>query len=217
MGWYFTITEEMRALGLNGNDLLVYALINSYSQKGNGVYYGGISFLCEVCGVSRATAMRTLQSLIERGLLTKNETYHNGVKYVSYQACLKMRQEVSNCDMGGINMRPNIESKYINDNTLSNRKTATRFQKPSVDEVRQYCFERGNGIDPETFIDFYEARGWMIGKNPMKDWKAAVRTWEKRTQAERTRPSAPQRESVFAHNMREMQKMREQYGSVDNQ
>lgn len=217
MGWYFTITEEMRALGLNGNDLLVYALINSYSQKGNGVYYGGIDFLCEVCGISRRTAFSVLSELVERGLIIKNEIHHNGVKYVTFGVSAKSAGVVQNLHKGGEISAPNIESKYINDNTLSNRKTATRFQKPSVDEVRQYCFERGNGIDPETFIDFYEARGWMIGKNPMKDWKAAVRTWEKRTQAERTRPSAPQRESVFAHNMREMQKMREQYGSVDNQ
>jgi hypothetical protein len=50
---------------------------------------------------------------------------------------------------------------------------------PSVDEVAAYCAERGNGIDAESFIDHYTARGWMIGKNKMQDWKAAVRTWER--------------------------------------
>ena len=54
-----------------------------------------------------------------------------------------------------------------------------RFMPPSVEEVRAYCQERNNGIDPETFVDFYEAKGWFIGKNKMKDWKAAVRTWER--------------------------------------
>ena len=53
------------------------------------------------------------------------------------------------------------------------------FKPPTVDEVKEYCLERGNNIDPETFIDFYESKGWMVGKNKMKDWKAAVRTWEK--------------------------------------
>lgn len=52
------------------------------------------------------------------------------------------------------------------------------FNPPTVEEVRAYCTERGNGVDPEAFIDFYESKGWMIGKNKMKDWKAAVRTWE---------------------------------------
>lgn len=54
-----------------------------------------------------------------------------------------------------------------------------RFQPPTVDDVSTYCNERGNNIDPQHFVDYYAARGWMIGKNHMKDWKAAVRTWEK--------------------------------------
>lgn len=56
---------------------------------------------------------------------------------------------------------------------------AKRFIPPSVEEVEQYCLERSNNIDAQSFIDFYESKGWMIGKNKMKDWKAAVRTWER--------------------------------------
>jgi len=52
------------------------------------------------------------------------------------------------------------------------------FVKPSIDEIREYCRERGNAVDPCRFIDFYESKGWLIGKNKMKDWRAAVRTWE---------------------------------------
>lgn len=52
------------------------------------------------------------------------------------------------------------------------------FIPPTVEEVSAYCAERGNNVDPQAFIDFYESKGWMIGKNKMKDWKAAVRTWE---------------------------------------
>lgn len=53
------------------------------------------------------------------------------------------------------------------------------FATPTVDEVRAYCIERGNGVDPEKFIDFYEMKDWMVGKNKMKNWKAAVRNWER--------------------------------------
>ena len=53
-----------------------------------------------------------------------------------------------------------------------------RFLPPSAEEVGAYCVERKNNIDPQEFVDYYEAKGWMIGKNKMKDWKAAVRTWE---------------------------------------
>jgi len=55
-----------------------------------------------------------------------------------------------------------------------------RFVKPTVDEVQSYCTERGNWIDPEHFCDYNEARGWKVSNSPMKDWRAAVRTWEKR-------------------------------------
>lgn len=51
---------------------------------------------------------------------------------------------------------------------------------PTIEKVTIYCDERKNNVDPNKFFDFYEAKGWMIGKNKMKDWKAAVRTWEKK-------------------------------------
>jgi hypothetical protein len=54
-----------------------------------------------------------------------------------------------------------------------------RFTIPTVDEVAEYCKERSNNVDAQSFIDFYESKGWIVGKSPMKDWKAAVRTWEK--------------------------------------
>jgi hypothetical protein len=56
-----------------------------------------------------------------------------------------------------------------------------RFKKPTIQEVNEYCIERNNSVNPESFIDFYESNGWKVGKNPMKDWKACVRTWEKNT------------------------------------
>ena len=65
----------------------------------------------------------------------------------------------------------------------------SRFVPPTVEEVAAYCGERNNRIDPQTFVDFYASKGWVVGKSKMKDWKAAVRTWEKRdgnSQPERT-------------------------------
>lgn len=61
-----------------------------------------------------------------------------------------------------------------NGNTVPTKK----FSPPSVDEVRAYCQERQNCVDPQRFVDFYTSNGWKVGKNSMKDWKAAVRTWE---------------------------------------
>ena len=60
------------------------------------------------------------------------------------------------------------------------RRAAPRFQKPTVEEIADYCLERGNHVDAQRFFDFYEAKGWRVGKNDMRDWKACVRTWEQR-------------------------------------
>ena len=72
----------------------------------------------------------------------------------------------------------------VSTETTSNTKRdirAKRFEPPSVSEVLAYCQERGNDVDANKFVDYYTARGWKLGKNSMRDWKAAVRTWEKST------------------------------------
>ena len=67
------------------------------------------------------------------------------------------------------------------DTNVSKEKSAAsnHFIPPALQEVQAYCQERGNKVDAEQFIDFYAAKGWMVGKNKMKDWKACVRTWER--------------------------------------
>lgn len=62
-----------------------------------------------------------------------------------------------------------------------------RFTPPTVEDVAAYCLERKNGIDPEEFVSFYASKGWKVGSSPMRDWKAAVRTWEKK-RAKETSP-----------------------------
>lgn len=69
----------------------------------------------------------------------------------------------------------------------------TRFKPPTLEEVADYCMERKNTVDPMNFIDHYEANGWKVGKNPMKDWKAAVRTWERSRWPETNSTASPQR------------------------
>lgn len=64
--------------------------------------------------------------------------------------------------------------------TKSKVKALSRFTPPAQEEVSAYCRERGNQVDAQRFVDFYAAKGWKVGNQPMKDWKAAVRTWEQR-------------------------------------
>ena len=62
-----------------------------------------------------------------------------------------------------------------------------KFTPPSLDDVRGYCEERGGKVDPERFFDYYTANGWRVGKNPMKDWRATVRNWERQESGPPTR------------------------------
>lgn len=68
----------------------------------------------------------------------------------------------------------------------SKERKAERFDKPTVEEVEAYCKERGNGLDARTFYDFYESKGWKVGAARMRDWRACVRTWERRKKTEST-------------------------------
>ena len=76
-----------------------------------------------------------------------------------------------------ISKQSKVEKSKVNKSKESVR--AVRFTPPTLDEVKEYCRERGNGVDAEKFCAYYGANGWRVGKNPMKDWKAAVRSWEK--------------------------------------
>lgn len=69
------------------------------------------------------------------------------------------------------------KEKVIKENNLKEK--SSRFIAPTIEEIRNYCKVRNNNIDPEAFYNFYESKGWYVGKNKMKNWKCAIITWEK--------------------------------------
>lgn len=83
----------------------------------------------------------------------------------------------------------------------TNKHRRTRTQKkficPSITEVGAYCIERGNEVDPQRFHDHYTSNGWMVGKNKMKDWKAAVRTWEKSSPTQQSRLATAEEDAAW--------------------
>lgn len=88
------------------------------------------------------------------------------------------------------NVNVNVNENDLKENIKRKSTTqAKAFVKPTVEEVKAYCVERKNNVNPDKFIDFYESKGWLIGKNPMKDWKACVRTWEKGSTSPPNKPS----------------------------
>lgn len=224
MGWYITILQEMRDdLGLKGNELLVFAFINGFSQEGQGCYFGSLATLQRVCGIaSRQTAISTLKSLMAKGYIVKSENVRNGVKEVTYSVCPKIGQgvqkmdtDVQELDMGcpEIGHNNKEDNKYINKDSLFTENP--KFKKPTVEEIRSYCQERGNKIDPEQFYNFYESKGWKIGKSLMKDWKASIRTWEiridrekKETMQRKREPGRSyQKESTLSKNLKALDQM----------
>lgn len=89
--------------------------------------------------------------------------------------------------LGKDSLRQDNIGKYIEDvqqaeqsTTKSQKSKNKKFVKPTVEEIRDYCIERKNNVSAQYFYDYYEANGWKVGKNPMKDWKATVRNWERR-------------------------------------
>lgn len=77
-----------------------------------------------------------------------------------------------------IRIQSESESVSVSEsNADGNRK---RFTPPTVEEVAQYCFDRMSKVDPQRFVDYYTSNGWMVGKTKMRDWRAAVRTWEQK-------------------------------------
>ena len=113
---------------------------------------------------------RCLKALKDKGLI---EVKRKGIPAKQYfkineQLVVKLLNNLSATNLTTINK--NKEIRIIN----------KYFNKPTILEVKNYCILRKNNIDPEAFIAFYESKGWMIGKNKMKDWKQAIITWEKR-------------------------------------
>ena len=105
------------------------------------------------------------------------------------QISVSNQSEISSVNVNdnvNVNVNDNVLDKSNNKENNTNKNISvkeksptSRFNPPTLDEIKAYCDERHNLVDPEKFYDFYQAKGWMVGKNKMKDWKAAIRTWEK--------------------------------------
>lgn len=148
--------------------------------------------LQEALNISHPTCVKAMKKLVEydlldivrQGLNKPNKLYIKKLKiFTSHGSKKTLLPDVKkvNANKTELSKTESIDSGSKPSAAPTTKKhKERRFVKPTVEEVRAYCEERQNGIDPEYFVDYYEARGWVVGKTPMKDWKATVRTWEKR-------------------------------------
>ncbi len=186
---YTVILDWMLDLGLTASELLAYATIYGFCMDGESAYTGSRSYLArKMAAGSKRTVDNALQGLQEKGLIAKAEKTINGVKFCEYSivweqvntACKDCAPGANSAPAPGANSAPNNKEIENKDISLSSKRTREVFKAPTVEEVRAYCAERQNNVDAETFVDFYTGKGWKVGSTPMKDWRAAVRTWEKR-------------------------------------
>lgn len=169
-------------LQLKGNELLVFAIIHGFSQDGENRFTGSLQYLADWTSATKQGIMKNLKSLLDKGYIAKEEKYVNGVKFCEYYST--QFTGVLNTVEQGIkqNLTGGIKQSLTNNKDIDNKTDNKRyiFRVPTVEEVADYCRERNNGIDAEQFVDFYSSKGWKVGNNKMQDWKAAVRTWERR-------------------------------------
>lgn len=142
-----------------------------YEQE-NGVLH--IPYVNELVGSETSGAKRVREHR-QRKALQCNTKCNNEVT-----------QEIENREKI-LDIRDIESDKEEEEENKADKPPRTRFKAPTLEEVQNYCFERNNNVDAQRFIDYYTSNGWKVGKNPMKDWKAAVRNWERSNTAE-TKP-----------------------------
>lgn len=144
------------------------------------------------------------QGGIKSGEARRSKTKQN-------KANAKQNEANANEDEHNINININRNINIDNSNELSKRenikeKSTKRFTPPTLDEVKNYVFEKGLTISPEHFYNYYQANGWRVGKNPMKDWKAAARSWAARDDYKPVSPApyAPPKMSAVQQALSEL-------------
>jgi len=171
--YYAVIPAEVRySKNLTPNAKLLYAEITALCNM-NGKCTASTQYFCRLYEVSRVSIQKWLKNLEDNNYIKRVNIYKQGSKEILSRVITLINTPYKEKFTDNTNI--NITNTNLTD---SNKKAL--FKKPTLDEVKNYCILRKNNIDAEAFIDFYESKNFMIGKNKMKDWKAAVRTWERR-------------------------------------
>ncbi len=159
---------------------------NKPVSKGGEHELGNISVICKQCNISIQDE--------ETGELNAAEVIEEWEKIAG---CQNVNRCLPQDSIGKVRLDKDI-------------KKSTRFAPPSVTEVNAYINEKGYQVDADAFVNFYVSNGWMVGKNKMKDWKAAIRTWERRDNKKpakvKTAPSASMSHNYTAEQMAELRK-----------
>lgn len=204
---YTNIPDWMLSLDLDVYETIILAVIYRFSQDGESTFAGSLKYLCQKAKCSRRKVTMALPNLVEKGLIIKIDKEVRGVHLCEYRVSPMCMGSASDAPGGSACHAPNnIENINIDNNSLYKR-GSSRFQKPTIEEIRQYCLEKSLDVDAEHFYNFYESKGWVVGKSPMKNWRAAVCTWSRREKEIPQRKRESRKESVLEHNLKVMDQM----------
>ena len=188
---------------LSWNEKILLMEIDSFTAKDRECYISN-EYIAELLGVSVSWASKCLSHLLELGLV-RVVKFDGRKRYV--ESTIQFKADLNESSMqDGTKVQHTNNNEYINNNSLY-KKGSSRFQKPTIEEIRQYCLEKGYNVDAEQFFNFYESKGWVVGKSPMKNWRAAVSTWNKREKEIPQRKRECRKESAFEHNLKVMDQM----------
>ena len=167
---------------LTPNAKLLYAEITALTNE-TGYCWATNNYFAQLYNVTQNSITNWVKQLADKKYITYEIVYKDNTKEIlgryiklfgdptqnildtpTQKICDNNNKELNNT----LNIKENIKRK--------------RFEKPTLEEVEAYCKERENNINAQSFIDFYESKGWKVGNQPMKDWKACVRTWEHKNQ-----------------------------------
>ena len=196
---------------------LIY--LSKYTSRKDGYCWRTSKELEDELGLSRYQQDVAIKKLVEENLIETKNTYIIGTQIKCKH--FKLLFDISKCDLQETNksidcMKTNIcdlqeTNKSVNNNNTTNNNTYNnikeksikrKFEKPTIEQIQEYCIERNNGINAEAFYDFYESKNWYVGKNKMSNWKACVRTWEQRQQT-KNKTSADRMNEVFERFLKE--------------
>ena len=193
---------------LSANAKLLYGEVTSLCNK-YGYCFASNAYFAELYNVSLFTVSRWVSSLVKNGYLFTKVVYKDNTKEIEERRIsivpfdengntpLTKNSRGLDENVKGVltKMSGGLDENRKENNKLNNtsinkcmgdeppasapKEKRKAFIKPTLEEVKAYCIERKNNVDPQRFFDYYESNGWKVGKNTMKDWKAAVRTWER--------------------------------------
>jgi len=205
---YITVNKYfIKVLGLHEAIILgelasEYTYWENKNELNNDWFYSTVENIEENTGINGHFQRKAFKKLKDLNLIDIKIAGQPAKRYVKIiedtvinlmnnKLCISLTSSCSSRAQLDIHLVNTNNNKEIKINNNNKEKKENKFVKPTIEEIRLYCIERKNKIDAEQFYHYYESKGWLIGKNHMKNWKSAIITWEQNAKKYATKPIKP--------------------------